>query len=79
MVGNFLSYSIRRPVGRATAGVKCLVLCVRSQSGWLANRGEQHRNIGRVTNQMARRLNFRLTWIGHHFRFHQCDQMRIVF
>ena len=33
---NSAGVAIRRPVRRATAGVKCLVLCVRNQSGRLA-------------------------------------------
>ena len=46
--------------------------------GATRDRGEQDRNFGRVTNQMAGRLNLRLTWIWHPLRFHQCDQMRVV-
>ena len=33
---NSTGVAIRRPVRRATAGVKCLVLCVMNQSGRLA-------------------------------------------
>jgi len=40
--------------------------------------GEQHGNIGRMTNQMAGRLNLRLTWVGYNLRLHQRDQIGIV-
>ncbi len=46
--------------------------------GTTRDRGEQHRNIRRMTNQMAGRLNLRLTWIGHDLRLHQRDQTGIV-
>ena len=67
----------RKPVRRATAGVKCLVLCVRRQ--WVTcHGGQQHRNIGRMTNQMTRCLHLHLSRIRHDFRLHERDQTRII-